>query len=106
MNISNSAVSANRSSTTTTKEDISRGNVYTTEGQHYFIFSKFFYGFLQKRKWDEKSQVTQQMLKDHFDCIDDRIMIGKKKISVMCVKSFEKKEDNYKPKQVKPKDPY
>jgi hypothetical protein len=54
------------------------------EGKHYFIFSKFFYGFLQKRKWDEKSQVTQQMLKDHFDCIDDRIMIGKKKVSV-CV---------------------
>ncbi len=96
----------NRSSTTTTKEDISRGNVYTTEGQHYFIFSKFFYGFLQKRKWDEKSQVTQQMLKDHFDCIDDRIMVGKKKVSVMCVKSFEKIEDNYKPKQFKPKDPY
>ena len=59
-----------------------------------------------KRKWDEKSQVTQQMLKDHFDCIDDRIMIGKKKISVMCVNSFEKIEDNYKPKQFKPKDPY
>ena len=96
----------NRSSTTTTKDDISRGNVYTSEGKHYFIFSKFFYGFLQKRKWDEKSQVTQQMLKDHFDCIDDRIMIGKKKISVMCVNSFEKIEDNYKPKQFKPKDPY
>ena len=96
----------NRSSTTTTKDDISRGNVYTLEGKHYFIFSKFFYGFLQKRKWDEKSQVTQQMLKDHFDCIDDRIMIGKKKLSVLCVKSFEKIEDNYKPKQFKPKDPY
>ena len=46
------------------------------------------------------------MLKDHFECIDDRIMVGKKKVSVMCVKSFEKIEDNYKPKQFKPKDPY
>ena len=96
----------NRSSTTTTKEDISRGNVYTSEGKHYFIFSKFFYGFLQKRKWDEKSQVTQQMLKDHFDCIDDRIMVGKKKVSVMCIISFDRIEDSYKPKQFKPKDPY
>ncbi len=96
----------NRSSSTTTKDDIGRGNVYTSAGKHYFIFSKFFYGFLQKRKWDEKSQVTQQMLKDHFQCTDERMLVGKKKVSVLCIKSFERVEDSYKPKQFKTKDPY
>ena len=96
----------NRSSDTTVKEDIVRGNVYTNQGKHYFIFSKFYHGFLQKRKWDEKSQVTQQMLKEHFNFKDERWTISKKKITVMSIKSFEKIPDNYKPKQFKPKDPY
>ena len=96
----------NRSSDTTVKEDIVRGNVYTNQGKHYFIFSKFYHGFLQKRKWDEKSQVTQQMLKEHFNFKDERWTISKKKITVMSIKSFEKIPDNYKPKQFKPKEPY
>ena len=96
----------NRSSDTTAKEDVVRGNVYTNQGKHYFIFSKFYHGFLQKRKWDEKSQVTHQMLKEHFNFKDERWTISKKKITVMSIKSFEKIPDNYKPKQFKPKDPY
>ena len=96
----------NRSSDTTVKEDIVRGNVYTNQGKHYFIFSKFYHGFLQKRKWDEKSQVTQQMLKEHFNFKDERWTISKKKITVMSIKSFEKIPDNYKPKQFKPKEPF
>ena len=83
-----------------------RGNVWTHEGKHHFIFSKFYHEFLHRRKWDEKSQVTQQMLKEHFNCKGDRTWIGKKLISIMTIKSFEKIEDTYKPKQFKPKDPY
>jgi len=96
----------NRSSTTTTKEDITRGNVYTQNGKHYFIFSRFYYGFLQKRKWDQKSQFTQQMLKDNFKCEEERMILGKKKISVVRIESFERVKDSYKPKQFKPKDPF
>ena len=95
-----------RSSDKTTKDDIIRGNVYTEHGKHHFIFSKFYHGFLQRRKWDEKSQLTQQMLKEHFGCKDERWTISKKKITIMTVESFEKTPDNYKPKQFKPKDPF
>ena len=87
-------------------DDIIRGSVFTEHGKHHFIFSKFYHGFLQKRKWDEKSQLTQQMLKEHFDCKEERPTISKKKITIMTVKSFEKLPDNYKPKQFKPKDPF
>jgi len=96
----------NRSSDNTTKDDIIRGNVYTEQGKHHFIFSKFYHGFLIKRKWDEKSQLTQQMLKEHFGCKEERPTISKKKITIMTVESFEKTPDNYKPKQFKPKDPF
>jgi len=96
----------NRSSTSTTKEDIMRGNVYTEKGRHYFIFSKFYHGFLQKRKWAEKSQETQQMLKEHFNYVDERMTIGKKRPTVISVESFERTEDNYTPKELKPKDPF
>ena len=83
-----------------------RGNVYTEKGRHYFIFSKFYHGFLQKRKWAEKSQETQQMLKEHFNYVDERMTIGKKRPTVISVESFERAEDNYTPKELKPKDPF
>ena len=96
----------NRSSPTTTKEDITRGNVYYSNKKHYFVFSRFFHGFLQKRKWDEKSQVTQRMLQEHFKCEEDRMMVGKKKISVIVASSLERIETPYKSKELRPKDPY
>jgi len=97
----------NRTAKDTTKADILRGNVWTSDGKHHFIFSKFFHGYLQRKKWGEKSQPTQQMLKEHCKCTDDnRITIGKKRPSVMIVDAFEKPESNYQPKQLKPKDPY
>ena len=96
----------NRSSTTTTKEDITRGNVYQSNKKYYFVFSRFFHGYLQKRKWDEKSQVTQRMLQEHFRCEEERMMIGKKKISVIVADSLERIEAPYKSKELKPKDPY
>ena len=95
----------NRTAKDTTKADILRGNVWTSDGKHHFIFSKFFHGYLQRKKWGEKSQPTQQMLKEHCKCKDDnRITIGKKRPSVMIVDAFEKPESNYQPKQFKPKD--
>ena len=96
----------NRSSTTTTKEDITRGNVYRSNKKYYFVFSRFFHGYLQKRKWDEKSQVTQRMLQEHFKCEEERMMIGKKKVSVIVADSLERIEAPYNSKELKPKDPY
>ena len=96
----------NRSSPTTSKEDITRGNVYHSNKKHYFVFSRFFHGFLQKRKWDEKSQLTQRMLQEHFNCEEERMTIGKKKISVIVASSLERREASYKSKELKPKDPY
>ena len=46
------------------------------------------------------------MLKDYCNCEDDRINIGKKRPTIMFVDAFEKPESNYKPKQLKPKDPF
>jgi len=94
----------NRTAKDTTKADILRGNVWTSDDKHHFIFSKFFHGYLQRKKWGEKSQPTQQMLKEHCKCKDDnRITIGKKRPSVMIVDAFEKPESNYQSKQFKPK---
>ena len=96
----------NDSSATTTKEQIFLGNVWTNGGKHYFIFNKFFHGYLQRRKWPEKHQTTQDLLIQHCGCKDERIYIGKKRPSVMIVDAFEKPENVYKPKQLKPKDPF
>jgi len=96
----------NDSSATTTKEQIFLGNVWTDEEKHYFIFNKFFHGYLQRRKWPEKHQTTQDLLIQHCNCKDERIYIGKKRPSVMIVDAFEKPENVYKPKQLKPKDPF
>ena len=42
------------------------------------------------------------MLKEACNCDDKRI--GKERISVFVVKQFDKKEDNYNQKELKPKD--
>ena len=97
---------SNRTAKSTTKEDILRGNVWTSDGKHYFIFSKFFHGYLQRKKWGEKAQPTQQMLKEHCECKDDRLTIGKKRPSVMIVDAFERPENNYTQKKLKEDDPF
>ncbi len=96
----------NDSSATTTKEQMFLGNVWTDGGKHYFIFNKFFHGYLQRRKWPEKHQTTQDLLIQHCGCKDERIYIGKKRPSVMIVDAFEKPENIYKSKQLKPKDSF
>ena len=96
----------NDSAATTNKEEIFLGNVWTSEGKHHFIFNKFFHGYLQRRKWPEKHQTTQDLLIQHCGCKDDRIYIGKKRPSVMIVDVFEKPEKVYQQKQLKPKDSF
>ena len=94
----------NRTSTTVEKDDIKKGAVFTDEGKHYFLFDSFFYGFLQRRRWDVKFQETSQMLREHCGCTTERIILGKSRPTVTMVDSFEKKSEDYKPKQLKPKD--
>ena len=96
----------NRNSSSTKKEDIMRGNVFKEDKKYYFVFSKFYHGFLQKKRWDEKSQLTHQMLREYFKCEEDRIMVGKKKIAVIVASSLERLEIPYEQKELKPKDPY
>ena len=45
----------NRTAANTTKEDIMRGNVWTNDGKHHFIFTKFFHGYLQRKKLARKT---------------------------------------------------
>ena len=96
----------NRTAAQTTKKDILNGNVYTEDGKHKFIFHKFYHGHLQRKKWPEKPQVTQQMLKEYCNCSDDRIIIGKKRPSIMVVDAFDKSEKNHTPKKLKEDSPY
>jgi hypothetical protein len=96
----------NRGSSSVEKEDIKKGNVYTKDGKHYFLFDSFYYGFLQRRRWDVKFQETSQMLKEECGCTTDRITIGKNRPTVTIVNSFEKSPDDYKPKELKPKESF
>jgi len=96
----------NRASSSVEKDDIKKGSVYTHEGKHYFLFDSFYYGFLQRRRWDVKFQETSQMLKEECECTTDRITIGKHRPTVTIVKSFEKPQDDYKQKELRPKDAF
>jgi hypothetical protein len=96
----------NRTSATIDKEDIKKGSVFTEKGKHYFLFDSFFYGFLQRRRWDIKFQETSQMLKEECGCSTDRIVLGKSRPTVTIVNSFEKPTDDYKSKELKPKVPF
>jgi hypothetical protein len=46
------------------------------------------------------------MLKEHCDCKDDRLIIGKKRPSVMIINAFERPENNYTQKKLKEDDPF
>ena len=58
--------------------------------------------FLIRQRWDVNYSRTAQMLKEVCNCEDKRI--GKDKISVFRVKQFDKKEEEYPQKELKPKD--
>jgi hypothetical protein len=95
-----------RSIGSVSKKDILNGAVYTESGKHVFTFHRFFHGHLTKKKWKEDYQVTQQMLKEHCGCEEGRMVIGKKKPSIMKVDIFEKPDDQFTQKKLKEEDPY
>ena len=95
-----------RSIGSVSKKDILNGAVYTENNKHVFTFHRFFHGHLTKKKWKEDYQVTQQMLKEHCGCEEGRMVIGKKKPSIMKVDTFEKHEDQFTQKKLKEEDPY
>ena len=84
----------------------SQHDQYTENGKHVFTFHRFFHGHITKKKWKEDYQVTQQMLKEHCGCEEGRMVIGKKKPSIMKVDTFEKPEDQFTQKKLKEEDPY
>ena len=86
----------------TEMSDLKRGGVWTNEGYHHFIFSKFYNQFLIRQRWDVNYSRTAQMLKEVCNCEDKRI--GKDKTSVFRVRQFDKKEEEYPQKELKPKD--
>jgi hypothetical protein len=75
-----------------TKEDMESGNVWNKDGCHHFIFSEFFHKFLHRHKWTEKYDVTLLWLLEHNGCEHVRMTVGKKKISVIKLKEFEKEQ--------------
>ena len=81
-----------------------RGNVWTHEGTHHFIFREFFNSHLLKRRWSEKYDETQMLLRDKCGCKIKREMIGKQNKTIMTIEKFEKAENVYRPKQFKPKE--
>ena len=82
--------------------DLKNGGVWTNDGNHHFIFNKFFNNFLIRQRWDINYQRTAQMLKEACSCEDKRV--GKERISVFAVKQFDKRTDSYTQKELKPKD--
>ena len=46
------------------------------------------------------------MLKEHCGCEEGRMMIGKKKPSIMKVDIFDRHEDQFSQKKLKEEDPY
>ena len=86
----------------TDKSDLKKGGVWTNEGHHHFVFDRFYNQFLIRKRWDVPYSRTAQMLKETCNCDDKRI--GKERISVFVVKQFDKKEDDYNQKELKPKD--
>jgi len=88
----------------TDKSDLKKGGVWTSDGNHHFVFDRFYHQFLMRRRWDLGYSRTAQLLKEKCDCENKRI--GKDKLSVFVVKQFDKKTDEYKQKKLKEEDPY
>jgi hypothetical protein len=82
--------------------DLKLGGVWTNGGYHHFVYNMFYTKFLIRQRWDINYQRTAQMLKEACNCEDKRI--GKDRISVFVVKQFDKKNDEYVQKELKPKD--
>ena len=87
-----------------TKEDMLFGLVWTHENVHHFIFREFFNKYLLKRRWIEKYDETQMLLRDKCGVQIKREVIGKKNKTIMTIEEFDKEENVYRPKQFKPKE--
>ena len=88
----------------TDKNDLKKGGVWTSDGNHHFVFDRFYHQFLMRRRWDVGYSRTAQMLKEKCNCDSKRI--GKEKLSVFIVKEFDKKKDDYNKKTLKEEAPY
>ena len=88
----------------TDKSDLKKGGVWTNEGNHHFVFDRFYNQFLIRKRWDVPYSRTAQMLKETCNCDDKRI--GKERISVFVVKQFDKKTDEYTQKVLKEEAPF
>ena len=88
----------------TDKNDLKKGGVWTSDGDHHFVFDRFYHQFLMRRRWDVGYSRTAQMLKEKCNCDSKRI--GKEKLSVFIVKEFDKKKDDYNKKTLKEEAPY
>ena len=89
-----------------TKEDMESGNVWNKSGHHHFIFGEFYHKFLHRHKWTEKYDVTNFWLTEHCGCEVVRMNIGKKKISVIKLKEFEKEDMKIKDRTFKREDAF
>jgi len=95
-----------RTATGATKEDMTFGLVWTHENKHHFIFREFFNKYLMKRRWPEKYDETQMLLRDKCGVQIKRETLGKKSKSIMVIEEFERQDNVYRPKQFKPKDAF
>ena len=86
----------------TEMSDLKLGGVWTSGGYHHFVYNMFYTKFLIRQRWDINYQRTAQMLKEACNCEDKRI--GRDRTSVFVVKQFDKKDEEYTQKELKPKD--
>ena len=78
--------------------------MWSNGGYHHFVFSMFYSKFLVRQRWEINDQRTAQMLKDHCNC-EDKKRVGKERVNLfLTVKEFDKKKEDYKQKELKPKD--
>jgi len=68
------------------------------------LFREFFNKYLLKRRWAEKYDETQMLLRDKCGCSIKREVIGKKNKTIMTIDEFEKPENVYRPKEFKTKE--
>jgi len=96
----------NRTAEGATKEDMESGNVWSKSGHHHFIFTHFYHKFLHRHKWTEKYDITILWLLEHCGCEVVRMNIGKKKMSVIKLKEFEKEDMKIKERTFKREDAF
>ena len=89
-----------------TKEDMESGNVWNKDLHHHFIFTHFYHKFLHRHKWTEKYDITILWLLEHCNCEHIRMNIGKKKLSVIKIKQFEKEQMKIKERKFKKEDAF